>query len=87
MLAPLQHLQRLVTAVRQGPGLFHDSNGFVNRLVGGWEFSGIWSLQSGFALPWNTSAGAAGLIYYGDPANIQLPSDQRRLQMALRFVF
>jgi hypothetical protein len=55
----------------KGRALFHDSNGFVNRIVGGWEFSGIWSLQSGFALPWGN------MIYYGDPANIQLPADQR----------
>ena len=55
----------------KGRALFHDSNGFVNRIVGGWEFSGIWSLQSGFALPWGNN------IYYGDPSNIQLPADQR----------
>jgi hypothetical protein len=51
--------------------LLHNANGFVSRLVGGWEISGIWSLQSGFALPWGN------MIYYGDPANIQLPLDQR----------
>ena len=47
------------------------SNGLVSRLVGGWEISGIWSLQSGFALPWGN------VIYYGDPNNIALPLDQR----------
>jgi hypothetical protein len=46
-------------------------NGFVDRIVGGWEVSGIWSIQSGFALPWGN------VIYYGDPANIALPLDQR----------
>ena len=55
----------------KGRALLHDSGGFVNRLVGGWEVSGIWSLQSGFALPWGN------MIYYGDPSNIQLPLDQR----------
>ena len=47
------------------------SNGFVSRLVSGWEVSGIWSIQSGFALPWGN------VIYYGDPSNIALPLDQR----------
>ncbi len=55
----------------KGRALLHDSGGFVNRIVGGWEVSGIWSIQSGFALPWGN------MIYYGDPANIQLPLDQR----------
>ena len=55
----------------KGRALLHDSGGFVNRLVGGWEVSGIWSLQSGFALPWGN------MIYYGDPSNILLPADQR----------
>jgi hypothetical protein len=40
-------------------------------LVGGWEVSGIWSIQSGFALPWGN------VLYYGDPGNILLPLDQR----------
>jgi hypothetical protein len=43
----------------------------VSRLVGGWEISGIWSLQSGFALPWGN------MLYYGNPKDIQLPLDQR----------
>jgi hypothetical protein len=55
----------------KGRALLNSTNGFVSRLVGGWEISGIWSLQSGFALPWNN------MIYYGDPSNIQLPLDQR----------
>jgi hypothetical protein len=54
-----------------GRALLANANGFVNRLVGGWEISGIWSLQSGFPLAWNNS------IYYGDPSAIMLPLDQR----------
>jgi hypothetical protein len=47
------------------------SNAFVSRLVGGWEVSGIWSLQSGFPLPFGN------VIYYGNPKDIMLPLDQR----------
>ncbi len=43
----------------------------LNALVGGWQISGIWNLQSGFPLAWNNA------IYYGDPSNILLPSGQR----------
>jgi hypothetical protein len=39
--------------------------------VGGWELSGIWTLQSGFPLAWGN------VIYYGNPADIQLALDQR----------
>ena len=54
-----------------GRALLSRARGIADRLVGGWEFSGIWGLQSGFALPWGN------VIYYGDPANILLPLDQR----------
>ena len=70
--APHQHLAASGPCPSAKAARFlHDSNGFVSRLVGGWEVSGIWSIQSGFALPWGN------VIYYGDPANIQLPLDQR----------
>ena len=36
----------------KGRALLNNTNGFVSRLVGGWEVSGIWSIQSGFPLPW-----------------------------------
>ena len=55
----------------KGRALLNSTNGLVNRIVGGWEISGIWSIQSGFALPFGNS------IYYGDPSNIVLPLDQR----------
>jgi hypothetical protein len=55
----------------KGRKLLANSNAFVNRVVGGWEVSGIWSIQSGFALPWGN------VIYYGNPADILLPADQR----------
>ena len=55
----------------QGRALLNSTNGLVSRLVGGWEVSGIWSIQSGFPLLWNNA------LYYGNPADIVLPSDQR----------
>ena len=55
----------------KGRKLLSGANGVVDRIVGGWEVSGIWSMQSGFALPWGN------VIYYGNPADIQLPLDQR----------
>ena len=55
----------------KGRALLANTNGFVSRLVGGWEVSGIWSIQSGFPLPWGN------VIYYGNPDDIQLPLDQR----------
>ena len=55
----------------KGRALLSGSNGLVSRMVGGWEVSGIWSIQSGFALPWGN------VIYYGDPKDILLPADQR----------
>ena len=48
----------------KGRAFLNTSNGFVSRLVGGWEISGIWSLQSGFPLAWGN------VIYYGNPKDI-----------------
>jgi hypothetical protein len=47
------------------------SGGIGSRLAGGWEVSGIWSLQSGFPLAWGN------VIYYGDPSNIRRPLGER----------
>jgi hypothetical protein len=55
----------------KGRALMSNANGVVSRIVGGWEISGIWSLQSGFALPWGN------VIDYSNPANILLPLGQR----------
>ncbi|MBI4905185.1 MAG: TonB-dependent receptor [Acidobacteria bacterium] len=55
----------------KGRAFLSDTNALVSRLVGGWEVSGIWSVQSGFPLAWQN------VIYYGDPANIVLPLGQR----------
>jgi hypothetical protein len=58
----------------RGRALLSGANPVVARLVGGWEVSGIWSLQSGFPLPWGN------VIYYGDPADIRRPIGQRSPQ-------
>lgn len=55
----------------KGRAFLSDTNAVVSRIVGGWEVSGIWSLQSGFALPWGN------VIYYGNPKDILLPLNQR----------
>jgi len=55
----------------RGKKLLADAGGFVDRVVGGWQVSGIWSLQSGFPLAWGN------VIYYGDPASIRRPLGER----------
>jgi hypothetical protein len=55
----------------QGKPLLADSNSVVSRLVGGWQVSGVWGMQSGAPLAWGNN------IYYGDPANIRLPLSER----------
>ncbi|MEO8592123.1 MAG: TonB-dependent receptor [Candidatus Solibacter sp.] len=55
----------------KGRHFLNSTSGLVERLVGGWEISGIWSLQSGFPLQWNNA------LYYGNPADIVLPLGQR----------
>ncbi len=48
----------------KGKALLANSNAVVSRLVGGWQVSGIWSLQSGFPLRFQNA------IFYGDPSTI-----------------
>ncbi|MBI4891733.1 MAG: carboxypeptidase regulatory-like domain-containing protein [Acidobacteria bacterium] len=54
-----------------GKKFLADQNRFVKSLVGGWQVSGIWTLQSGFPLAWGNA------IFYGDPSSILRPLDQR----------
>jgi hypothetical protein len=55
----------------KGRALLANANPVVSRIVGGWQMSGIWNLQSGFPLIMNNA------IFYGDPSSIILPADQR----------
>jgi hypothetical protein len=55
----------------KGKAVLPNAGPALSRIVGGWQVSGIWGLQSGFPLAWGNN------IYYGDPANILLPFDQR----------
>ena len=51
--------------------LLHTTQGVASRLIGGWQLSGIFGYQVGFPLAWGN------MLYYGNPANITLPADQR----------
>jgi hypothetical protein len=55
----------------KGKPLANVTNPVASRLVSGWQVSGIFTYQSGFPIAWGN------LLYYGDPANIALPRDQR----------
>lgn len=55
----------------KGRRFLTDAHPVADRLVGGWQISGIWTLQSGFPLAWGN------VIYYGNPSDILLPLDQR----------
>jgi hypothetical protein len=55
----------------KGRRFLDSSNALVSRLVGGWELSGIYTIQSGFPLAWGN------VIYNGDPANIRRPLGDR----------
>jgi hypothetical protein len=45
------------------PVIFHGSNNWMEKIVGGWSLSGIWNLHSGF--PWDPNYGTAnGSLYY-----------------------
>ncbi|MGC9970172.1 MAG: TonB-dependent receptor [Bryobacteraceae bacterium] len=57
----------------KGKPMLANANPVLTRIVGGWQISGLWSLQSGFPLSWS----GCNCIYYGDPSNILLPIDQR----------
>jgi hypothetical protein len=60
----------------RGRALFSGLNPIADRLVSGWEVTGLWSLQSGLPLNFTT----ADYFFTGDPAKAMLPSDQRTPQ-------
>jgi hypothetical protein len=56
----------------KGKPMLANANPLLSRIVGGWQVSGLWTLQSGFPLAWGNS------VYTGsDPSSILLPIDQR----------
>jgi hypothetical protein len=57
----------------KGKSWLANSNGLVSRLVGGWQVSGIWGVQSGFPLRWQNS------VFYGNPDTIRRPIGDRTL--------
>jgi hypothetical protein len=48
------------------PVFFHGSNGWLEKIAGGWSLSGIWNWHSGF--PWTpfVNANASGSLYCGN---------------------
>jgi hypothetical protein len=66
----------------RGHKLGGNLGGVWERVVGGWEVTGIWAFQSGTPLPFGsysaTSATNSGDFFFaGDPSSIPLPGDQR----------
>ena len=57
----------------KGQRFLADSNGVVNRIVGGWQVQGVYAYQTGAPLTWGN------YIYNGDFRNIAIPSDQQSL--------
>lgn len=55
----------------KGQKFLADTNGFVSRLIGGWQFQGVYTFQSGAPI------GFGNLVYNGDIKNIALPGDQQ----------
>jgi hypothetical protein len=55
----------------KGKALLNVANPVASRIISGWQLSGIFGYQVGFPLAWGN------VLYYGDPANIVKPSDQR----------
>ena len=56
------------------PVFFHGSNGWVEKIVGGWSLSGIFNLHGGF--PWTpvVNFGGSGSLYCGSCGYTQLPA-------------
>ncbi len=55
----------------KGQRFLADANRLLTRLVGGWQFQGIYTFQSGAPI------GFGNIIYTGDVKNIRLPGDQQ----------
>jgi len=56
-----------------GPGqrFLGGSGGVVSRVVGGWQFQGVYTFQSGAPI------GFGNVIYNGNPKDIRLPADEQ----------
>jgi hypothetical protein len=51
------------TYVLWRPTIFHGSNNWVEKIAGGWSFSGIFNLHTGF--PWTPTYSVSNLYYQG----------------------
>ena len=47
----------------RGRGIDRNANGFVNALIGGWQFATIFTAHSGFAFSTNTGAFPVGFVF------------------------
>ena len=54
------------------PVFFHGNNAWIEKLAGGWSFSGIFNIHSGF--PWTPFASFSGSLYCGTCGYGNLPA-------------
>jgi len=67
----------------KGQKYLNSSNGIVSRFIGGWQFQGVYTFQSGAPIGFNTppsnnlNGPTTGYIYNGNLKDIRLPGDQQ----------
>ena len=72
--------------VGKGKKLLGNAGAWTNALLGGWEVSGIATVQSGAPLNWqvsnagNYNVSTSAISFFGDVRAIQLPDDQKSVQ-------
>jgi hypothetical protein len=57
----------------RGKPIGSDANGVISVLISGWQFSGIYTYQSGFPLTWGN------ILFTGNVDDIDLPSSEQTL--------
>jgi hypothetical protein len=55
----------------KGHAFLADANGFVSRLVGGWQIQGVYAYQTGAPLSWGNN------IYFGDFKDLEISSNEQ----------
>ena len=72
--APADGERHLELPFGRGRRFGADANGLVDALIGGWQFSGIYTYQSGFPI-----GNFGNIIFTGDLDDIALPASERTL--------